>query len=133
MTEVTAFQLDYQDLDLRMKAHPVYGDVRPSKGIEAIKGSIKNILLTRRGERPFDPLFGSNLVDYLFEPIDAITSNLMEDEIRFALNQYEPRINVTNVDIQDDLDRNAYNISIAAIIVNSQEEADLTLILERLR
>lgn len=133
MAEVTAFQTDYQDLDLRMKLHPVYGDVRPIKDVEAIKGAIKNVLLTKRGERPFDPLFGCSLTDFLFEPVDAITTNLMEEEIRFALQQYEPRIQITDLDIQDDPDRNAYNITLSVVIINSQQEADLTLILERLR
>jgi phage baseplate assembly protein W len=133
MAEVLALESEYKDLDLKMKVHPVYGDVRPSRDVEAVKGSIKNILLTRRGERPFNPLFGCNLTAYLFEPVDPITTSLMEEEILYSLKQHEPRIEVRNITITDEPDRNAYNITLEVTIINSQTDADLTLILERLR
>jgi phage baseplate assembly protein W len=133
MAEILAFQTGYKDLDLRMKLHPVYGDVRPVKDVDAIKNSIKNILLTKRGERPFNPLFGCDLTNYLFEPVDVITTGLMEEEIRYSIGQHEPRVELKEVYVTDDPDRNAYNITLELTIINAQQDADLTLILERLR
>ena len=102
MAEVTAFETDYQDLDLKMKLHPAYGDVRPVKDVDAIKGSIKNILLTKRGERPFNPEFGCDLTKYLFEPVDIITTNMIKEEIIYSLTEHEPRVKVNNITVTDD-------------------------------
>lgn len=67
----------------------------------AINNSIKNILLTRKGSVPGKPTFGSNLDDVLFNQLDHITKSLLEDQIVEALTQWEKRILVTNVLVQD--------------------------------
>lgn len=67
----------------------------------AINNSIKNILLTRRGSVPGKPTFGSMLDDVLFNQLDHITKSLLEDQIREALTQWEQRIVVTNVLVQE--------------------------------
>ena len=132
-SQITSLSSDYKDLDLRMKLHPLHGDIRPVKDIDAIKNSIKNILLTKRGERPFKPKFGCNLSKYLFEPADAITTVLMKEEIEFSLSDQEPRVEVRNITIEDEPDNNAYSITIDVLIVNLQEEATIDLLLKRLR
>jgi len=124
---------EYRDLNTKFKVHPTYGDIRPVRDIEAVKNSIRNILLTRRGERPFNPNFGCNLKAYLFEPADPITKAQMEYEIRYSIGEQEPRVKILNLDIQDDPDRNAYYITIQVLIVNNQETADVDVYLERLR
>jgi phage baseplate assembly protein W len=131
--KVTGLSKGYSDLNLKFKAHPTLGDIRPVKDLDAIKNSIRNILLTRRGERPFNPAFGSNLKQYLFEPADPITKASMEQEIRYSIGEQEPRVEIKNVDIQDDSDRNAYYITITVILINRQETADVQIYLERLR
>lgn len=130
---------EYKDLNLAFKINPLAsvdgrGDIRPVRDLNAIKNSIKNILMTRRGEKPFNPLFGCNLKSFLFEPADAITISLMKTEIESALNYQEPRIKVTNVAIEDYSDRNAYAITITVLLVNRQESTvDIDLFLKRVR
>lgn len=67
----------------------------------AINNSIKNILLTKKGSMPGKPTFGSNIDDVIFNQLDHITKSLLEDQILEALTQWEPRIIVTNVLVQD--------------------------------
>ena len=123
----------YTDLDLRFKPHPNFGDVVPLKDISAIKNSIRNILLTNKGEKPFQPNFGCNITGYLFEQPDPITLSFLEDEIKEAIGKYEPRVVTTNVDVQDNTDANALFVSVSCILVSTQQEIDVELFLERTR
>lgn len=120
-------------MDLRMKLHPLYGDIRPVKDIEAIKNSIKNIILTNRGEKPFNPAFGSNISSYLFEPADAITKRNLGAEIRDSIQQWEPRVKLDEIIVSFDEDRNAFNVTILATIVNSERSIEVDLVLSRIR
>jgi len=133
MTNLISSSDQYKDLDLALKPHPLFGDIRPVKDVDAIKNSIKNILLTKRGERPFNPRFGCDLTNYLFEPADRVTESLMRSEIEYSLGEQEPRIQINRVMIEDYPDRNSYAITINCFIINSQANVDLSLILERLR
>jgi phage baseplate assembly protein W len=67
---------------------------RDAKGIDAIKNSIRNILLTRRGSVPGKPRFGSDLHRILFQPLDHLTESIASNYIRESLSEYEPRISV---------------------------------------
>lgn len=129
---------EYKDLNLAFKINPLAsadgrGDIRPVKDINAIRNSIKNILLTRKGERPFNPLFGCNLKDYLFEPADPITTASMRSEIYETLGNQEPRVKVKEVAIENYADRNAYAITITVLIVNTQQQVDVEFYLKRVR
>ena len=138
MTEQTsairARQNIYSDLDFRFIVNPNTGDLALKKDAEAIKQSIMNILLTGRGERPFNPEFGGNLRAYLFENFDAITQAAMENVIINSLRNYEPRVRVDNVVIDDLSYRNALNISIDFTILSPEERQDVVeFVVERLR
>ena len=123
----------YTDLDLRFKPHPNFGDVVPLKDIAAIKNSIRSILLTNKGERPFQPSFGCNITGYLFEQPDPITLSFLEEEIKEALARYEPRVITTDVNVRDNIDANALFVSVSCILVSTQQEIDVELFLERTR
>ena len=131
--KVTGVDRGYRDLSTKFKIHPAFGDVRPLRDIDAIKNSIRNILLTRKGERPFNPKFGCNLKQYLFEPADPITKASMDQEIKYSIGEQEPRVEIQNVVIDDKPDENAYHITISVLILNRNETADVELYLERLR
>lgn len=130
---LTGVERGFRDLNTKFKIHPMYGDVRPLTDLDAIKNSIRNILLTRKGEKPFNPRFGCNLKSYLFEVADPITTASMEREIRYSLGVLEPRVSIQEVSIQDDPDRNAYNITITALVLNTLQSTDVEIYLERLR
>ena len=123
----------YRDLDLRFKLHPNLGDIAPVTDLNAIKNSIKNILHTRRGEKPFNPRYGSNVTDYLLELATEITQYSMGQEIEYSIKEHEPRVEITGITIDDDADNHAYGIRLDMIIISTQQEADISLILKRLR
>ncbi len=123
----------YSDIDLRFKPHPGYGDIVPIKDIAAIKNSIRNILLTNYNEKPFDPDFGSNISQFLFDPINPITTSLMIAEIERSIHDHEPRVIVRNVTVNNNRDLNELSISIKVLIINSQQIVDISLYLERTR
>lgn len=131
--KVVGLNREYKDLNLKFKVHPAFGDIRPVKDLEAIKNSLRNILSTQRGEKPFRPDFGCNLKGYLFEPADVITKSAIEEDILYSIGEHEPRVEVLSVDIEDLPDRNEYFITITSLIKNTQQQVELELILERLR
>lgn len=87
--------------------------------IEAIKNSIYNILSTPVGEVPGIPLFGCNINQYLFELINPLTSKLIEKEVQYALELWEPRIEVTKIEVDEDKDYNKLKILIVYLIKNN--------------
>lgn len=131
--KITGLVRQYRDLNLSYRVHPKSGDIRPVRDLDAIKNSIKNILSTERGEKPFRPDFGCNLNSYLFEPADNITKASIRDSIEKSIGDHEPRVEVVEVAIEDYPDRNEYAITITVMVVNSQQQIDLEFILERLR
>ena len=131
---ITARQAIYSDLDFRFILNPNTGDFGLKKDAQAIKQSIMNILLTGRGERPFKPNFGGNLKAYLFENFDAVTQAAMENVIVKTVRNYEPRVRVDNVVIDDLTDRNALNISIDFTILSPEERQEVVeFVVERIR
>jgi hypothetical protein len=131
---IRARSRDYSDVDFGFRANPVTGDVSIKRGTEAIKQSVRNILLTNKGERPFDPEFGSNIRSQLFENFDPITETLLAEEIRTALRTYEPRVRVLDVVVDGAPDRNAMSVTLNYEIQSPEQTADsLTFSVERLR
>jgi phage baseplate assembly protein W len=137
MTEqsvIRARQSIYSDLDFRFILNPNTGDIALKKDAEAIKQSIMNILMTSRGERPFNPEFGGNLRAYLFENFDVVTQAAMESVIVNSLRNYEPRVRVDNIVISDLSYRNALNISIDFTILSPEERREVVeFVVERIR
>ena len=82
----------FKDINLSFKRHPVTNDVVAIRNEDAIKRSVKNIVFTILGEKPFDPTFGSIMSDALFELSTSLNEIRISDEITSSLNRYEPRI-----------------------------------------
>jgi hypothetical protein len=129
MSIVTAASAQYKDLDLTLKPHPDRGDIIPLKDVAAIRNSIKIILGTRPGEKPFNPDFGCSLFGFLFEPDDVITRSSIRKAIIDSLGTFEPRFRVDDVVI-DSAD-NAYNVTISGQIVNTRRDIDINLLIKR--
>jgi phage baseplate assembly protein W len=121
------------DLDLSFNPNPVTGDINPIRDIEAIKRSVKNLVLTNFQERPFQPEIGSGVRGLLFELADPITMHDIETAISRTINNFEPRVNLLEVNVNDDVDNNAYNVSITFQIIATEQVGNATIILERLR
>lgn len=132
-SQIVARRRSYADLDLRFRVNPNTRDIRPVKDIAAIKNSVRNLLLTNKLERPFQPDLGSNLIKLLFEPADPVTVGLIKEDIAITLANNEPRISVTDIQVEDYSDRNAYFISVTFRVINLNEDAEIELYLERVK
>lgn len=87
-------------------------DVSPLYDVEAVKNSIKTAFLTAPGQNIMNPTYGVDLRQYIFEPIDDFTSEIIKDDIESKLPRMEPRINVKNVTVVGDEDANTYYITL---------------------
>ena len=125
-------QTDYSDLDLDFMAHPTTGDIVKKKGTEAIKRSLRNLILTNFYDRPFNHSIGSNAQRLLFENANQLTANFLSDAIREVIRKFEPRIILLGLDTIFDYDNNGYNVTITYSIINRPEPLITTIFLERI-
>jgi len=123
----------YKDLSLTFARNPVTDDIVSVEAEDAVKRSIKNLLMTVAGEVPFFPEFGSNLNRLLFEPIDPVTTTLMDSEIRAVITGFEPRVSIVSLDITATPDENRYQLDLVIQLVNLPQPITLSLFLTRLR
>jgi phage baseplate assembly protein W len=117
MVNLVARQPDFSDLDLDFIAHPTTGDVVKKTGVDALKRSVRNLILTNFYDRPFRSYIGSNAQKLLFENANPLTSNFLKDAIKEVLTNYEPRIAVRDIQVSFDIDNNGYNVVLAFSIV----------------
>ena len=89
--------LSFRDVNITFKKHPVTDDVVVSKDNAAIKQAIVNLILTNKGERLFNPDYGSDIRSYLFEPLDYAIAGIIKKNMQLSLAKYEPRIRVTSI------------------------------------
>ena len=123
----------FKDLDLDFGLNSVTKDVNKLTDAEAIKRSVRNLINTNNYERPFRPQIGSGIRGLLFEPMTELTSHFMQLKIAEVLNEYEPRISLSDIVVNNEADKNAYAISIHFVIVGSQQPVVVDTFLERLR
>lgn len=124
----------YSDFLNNLDLHPLSGDLAKISNAEAIKQSIKNLVLTNYGERLFNPTLGSSLSKSLFEPIDGFTLNDMQSSIVNTITFHERRANLVECIVSASTrDENSAVATIVFSIINTGETASLNLILRRVR
>jgi len=123
----------YKDFDISFKYNPSTGDLRTVTDNNSIKQSIKNIIFTLYGDRPFDPNFGAGIHSMLFEPLDQITKIEIENRLFESLLYYEPRIDISRVSVSSGVDDNSVSITIAYSIKNQATPQSLNVVLSRIR
>ena len=123
----------FKDLDLDFGLNSVTKDVNKLTDAEAIKRSVRNLINLNNYEKPFRPEIGSGIRGLLFEPMTELTSHFMQVKIAEILNEFEPRISVSNIIINNQEDKNAYSVSIHFLIKGTQEPVVVDTFLERLR
>lgn len=124
---------DYSDLDLDFIAHPTTKDVMVKTGADAIKRSVRNLILSNFYEKPFRPGIGSNAAKLLFDNMSPLVANFLENAITEVIQNYEPRVQILNVAVQTDYDNNGYTARLDFIILNRNEPLTTTIFLERVR
>lgn len=123
----------YKDVSLTFARNVVTSDVVTVSGEDAVKRSLKLLIMSRAGETPFFPEFGSLIFPLLFEPIDPITTVLLQHEMRATIAAYEPRVNIRQLTVTPSSDEQGYDIDCLFTIVNQVAPVTLTLYLSRLR
>ena len=123
----------WTDLDLDFKAHPVTKDIIFKTDVEAVKRSIRNLILTNRYERPFQPNIDGGVTRHLFQLSTPHTKHDIKSAIETCIANYEPRATVLSVFVGGDLDRNGFDVTINFRVVNTPDPVTIELFLERLR
>ena len=131
-TLISSRAVDYLDIDLTFAKRPS-GDVYKKKDAAAVKQSIKNLLLTDFYEKPFQPFYGANLRAMLFELADDDTEDEVEENIRNAINKYEPRAEILTITVNVLPRQNDMRVSVYFKIISTQETVTFTTNLSRLR
>ncbi len=129
---------DWSDIDLDFIAHPTTGDVVKKTGIDAIKRSIRNLVLTNFYDRPFRGFIGGNVNRLLFENFNMLSENQIRNAIIEVIVNFEPRAQLLNdeergVRVLADPDNHNLIATISFIEVNSGEFVRFDVILERVR
>ena len=102
----------FKDINLSFKRHPVTNDVVTIRDEDAIKRSVRNIIFTILGEKPFEPEFGSIINEALFELNTDLNEIRISDEIKNSLENYEPRISGISVSVSVYPDSNEMNCTV---------------------
>lgn len=131
-TLVTSRNRVYSDIDLLFENRPS-GDIYKKVDLAAVRQSVKNILMTNHGEKPFLPFFGANLRSLLFELSSPTLEEDINSAIRIALRNYEPRAVVQRVIVQSSPDYNSIWVTVEFRIINTTEVVSVQVDLTRLR
>ena len=124
----------YSDLDLFFGKKTSDNDISKVTDIQAVKRSIRNLVLLNHYEKPFHPEIASGVRDMLFELMTPLTANVLARKIQDVIANFEPRARVISVRAIPDFANNAYDISLEIYVVNTPTElVELTIMLERLR
>ena len=122
----------YKDIDLSFAKRPD-NDVYKKTDAAAVKQSVKNILMTNYAEKPFTPQFGANLNNFLFNLDTEFDDDLLEEAIAQAIDDYEPRARVLNVDVKTRPDYNSVDVTVTFQVISTSDTLSINLNLTRLR
>ena len=109
----------YKDLSMSFRSNPLNDDLIGLKNESAIARSIKNLVFTRKGEKFFDPDFGSEISASLFENIDEVTAIAIQDDIEYMIKMHEPRVKLINVESIPNYDNNQFDVVIVYQILGA--------------
>ncbi len=109
----------YKDVSMSFKSNPLNDDLIGLKNESAIARSIRNIVFTLPGEKFFDNDFGSQVSASLFENVDEVTAVTIREEIEYSINQYEPRVNLLEVQSIPNYDNNEFNVLITYEVIGA--------------
>ncbi len=107
----------FKDLSASFQANPLNTDLIALKNENAIARSIRNLVLTVPGERPFQPVLGSNVSNLLFDNMDKLTASAIRSEIETTIENFEPRVEVDEITVEPNYDNNEFNVTVQYFIV----------------
>jgi phage baseplate assembly protein W len=107
----------FKDISASFLVSALNNDVIALKNENAIARSIRNLVLTLPGEKPFDQNIGSNISKAIFENMDNLSARTIEQEIEITINNYEPRVRLLDVVVKPNFDNNEFNVTIQYEII----------------
>ena len=113
----------FKDISMSFQANPLNDDLIGLKNENAIARAVKNIVFTLPGEKYFNPSFGSKITNTLFQNVDDISATVIVDEIKQSITNYEPRVDLIDVQADPDFDNNEFNITIIYEIIGADVPA----------
>ena len=122
----------YKDIDLTFANKPS-GEIFKKESAAAVKQAVKNLMLTNHFEKPFQPRFGGNLREMLFDLADDDAEEDIEERVTNAIAVYEPRAKALNVTAVATPDRHSIRVTVEFRVVNTQETVTISTVLARLR
>ena len=123
----------FRDIDLDFNRNAVTNDVAVVEDVVAVKRSVKNLIQTNFYERPFHPELGCGIRELLFENFTPMTKIFLQRKIEEVLINYEPRINLQNVAVDDDQDKNRLVVDIYFYVVGVPGPQVVQSFLQRVR
>ena len=124
----------FKDLSASFQTSPLSSDLIALKNESAIARSVRNLVLTVQGERPFQPVLGTGVSRLLFENMDKLTASAIRSEIRTTIENYEPRVEINEILVEPDFEGNAMHVTLQYFIIGIDvPEQELTFALEPTR
>ena len=121
----------FKDITVDFARNPFTQDVSQVSNDNAIKQSLRNLVMTQPGEKLFQPQIGSGVRQLLFEPMDGFTADAIRDDILNTVGQHEPRITINNLAVVEQYDANQFNVTIDYNIVGQPLVETVSFILKR--
>ena len=124
----------FKDLSASFQTNPLSNDLIALKNESAIARSVRNLVLTIQGERPFQPVLGTGVNNLLFDNMDKLTASSIRSELRTTIENYEPRVEINEIIVEADFERNAFDVTLQYFIIGMDvPEQELTFALEPTR
>lgn len=123
----------YKDIDCSFTPNPTTGDIYKSTDANAVRQSVKNLLMTEKGVMPFRPYYGAGLEDMLFSLSTDLDEDDIEQRVRSTIDNYEPRAELRDVKVAIRPDYNSADITIIFGVVNTTKVVTLGLTIARVR
>ena len=120
----------FKDLSASFQTSPLNNDLIALKNESAIARSVRNLVLTVRGERPFQPILGTGVSRLLFDNMDKLTASAIRSELRTTIENYEPRVEINEILVEADFEGNAFHVTLQYFIIGMDvPEQELTFAL----
>ena len=120
----------FKDLSASFQTNPLSNDLIALKNETTIARSVRNLVLTIQGERPFQPALGTGVNNLLFDNMDKLTASAIRSELRTTIENYEPRVEINEIIVEADFERNAFDVTLQYFIIGMDvPEQELTFAL----
>lgn len=123
----------FKDLDLDFAPNPVTADAPIKTDAEAVKRSIRNLVMMNRYDKPFKPEIDARITRLLFEPATPLTAVAIRSNLRDIINRYEPRAKLNDIEVTFNESRNSFDVTIYFMVLNTKQNSKVFVSIERLR